>query len=338
MTNPFAALSRRTLIKLALAAVAVVVAVLALNLLGRSERSNLIVIITPSLDNPFFGQEALGAEARARQLGYQTLKFSHDDDAYRQSELIDTAIARNAAAIILDNAGADASAAAVQKARLAGVPVFLIDREINTRGAAAAQIVSNNHQGAALGAEAFVEAMGEAGPYVELVGKESDTNAMIRSRGFHDVIDQYPDLKLVGRQSANWSQSEAFTVMQSLLQAHPEIKGVIAGNDTMAMGALAALESAGRRDVVIVGFDGSNDVRDAILAGRIKATVLQPAYRQAQYAVELAHRFLTTGETGEPEKQLMDCVLITAANAARLNNFALTDATARTRAPAPETP
>jgi len=338
MTNLFAALSRRTLIKLALAAAAVVVAVLALNLLGRSERSNLIVIITPSLDNPFFGQEALGAEARARQLGYQTLKFSHDDDAYRQSELVDTAIARNAAAIILDNAGADASAAAVQKARLAGVPVFLIDREINTRGVAAAQIVSNNHQGAALGAEAFVEAMGEAGPYVELVGKESDTNAMIRSRGFHDVIDQYPDLKLAGRQSANWSQSEAFTVMQSLLQAHPEIKGVIAGNDTMAMGALAALESAGRRDVVIVGFDGSNDVRDAILAGRIKATVLQPAYRQAQYAVELAHRFLTTGETGEPEKQLMDCVLITAANAARLNNFALTDAPARMRAPAPETP
>lgn len=296
---------------------------LAMNLLGRSDRSNLIVIITPSLDNPFFGQEAAGAEARAKALGYQTLKFSHEDDAYRQSELIDTAIARNAAAIILDNAGADASAAAVQKAKLAGVPVFLIDREINTRGLAAAQIVSNNHQGAALGAEAFVTAMGEAGPYVELVGKESDTNAMIRSRGYHDVIDQYPEMKMVGRQSANWSQSEAFTVMQSLLQAHPEIKGVIAGNDTMAMGALAALESAGRRDVVVVGFDGSNDVRDAILAGRIKATVLQPAYRQAQYAVELAHRFLTEGETGQPEKQLMDCILITSANAARLNNFAL---------------
>jgi erythritol transport system substrate-binding protein len=310
--------------------------VLALNLLGRSDRSDLVVIITPSLDNPFFGQEAAGAEAKARELGYQTLKFSHDDDAYRQSELIDTAIARNAAAIILDNAGADASAAAVQKARLAGVPVFLIDREINTRGLAVAQIVSNNHQGATLGAEAFVEAMGEAGPYVELVGKESDTNAMIRSRGYHDVIDQYPDMRMVARQSANWSQSEAFTVMQSLLQAYPDIKGVIAGNDTMAMGALAALEGAGRRDVVIVGFDGSNDVRDAILAGRIKATVLQPAYRQAQYAVELAHRYLATGETGQPEKQLMDCVLISSANAARLNNFALATPLRPTRAPVPE--
>lgn len=321
--------SRRTALR-GLAVIAVVgLAILGMNLMDRSGKSDLIVIITPSLDNPFFGQEAAGAEKRAQELGYQTLKFSHDDDPYRQNELVDTAIARKAVAIILDNAGADASTAAVQKARQASVPVFLIDREINTRGVAVAQIVSNNHQGAALGAEAFVEAMGERGAYVELVGKEADTNAMIRSRGYHDVIDLYPDLKMVGRQSANWSQSEAFSVMQSLLQAHPEIKGVIAGNDTMAMGALAALESAGRHDVVIVGFDGSNDVRDAVLAGRIKATVLQPAFRQAQYAVELAHRYLTTGETGEPEKQLMDCVLITSANASRLNNFALAPAAVR---------
>ena len=287
------------------------------------ERSNLIVIITPSLDNPFFGQEALGAEARAKELGYQTLKFSHGDDAYKQSELIDTAIARNAAAIILDNAGSDASAAAVQKARTAGVPVFLIDREINVKGVATSQIVSNNYQGAALGAAAFVEAMNETGAFVELVGKESDTNAVIRSRGYHDVLDQYPGLTMVSRQSANWSQSEAFAKMQSILQAHPEVKGVIAGNDTMAMGALAALESAGRHDVVIVGFDGSNEVRDAILAGRIRATVLQPAFRQAQFAVEQADRFLKRGSTGLREKQLMDCVLIEASNARALNNFNL---------------
>lgn len=311
--------------RLLLAALVAIVAVAGFSLLqtGQSRDANLIVVITPSLDNPFFGQQAAGVEARARELGYRTLKYSHGDDAFKQSELIDTAIASNASAIILDNAGADASAAAVQKARLAGVPVFLIDREINTRGLAVAQVVSNNYQGAVLGAEAFVDAMGGQGEFVELVGKESDTNAGIRSRGYHDVLDLYPDMRMVGRQSANWSQSEAFRVMQSLLQAHPGIKGVIAGNDTMAMGALAALESAGRQDVIIVGFDGSNDVRDAILAGKIRATVLQPAYRQAQFAVELAHRYLTTGETGQPEKQLMDCVLITASNASRLNNFAL---------------
>jgi erythritol transport system substrate-binding protein len=308
---------------LIIALAAAVAVVLGIAWLAPKGRSNLIVIITPSMDNPFFGQEALGAEARAKALGYETLKFSHDDDAFKQSQLIDTAVARNAAAIILDNAGADASAAAIGKAKAAGVPVFLIDREINVRGLATAQIVSNNFQGAALGAEAFVKAMGEKGAYVELVGKESDTNAMIRSRGYHEVIDQYPDLKLISRQTANWSQSEAFAKTQSILQAHPDVKGIIAGNDTMAMGAVAALESAGRSDIVVVGFDGSNDARDAILAGKLKATVLQPAFRQAQYAVELADRFLKTGKTGQPEKQLMDCFLVTAANAGDLDNFNL---------------
>lgn len=313
-------MKRRVLI---IAVLVVLAAVLAVVLLAPKERSNLIVIITPSMDNPFFGQEAAGAEARAKELGYQTLKFSHDDDAFKQSQLIDTAIARNAAAIILDNAGADASAAAIGKAKAAGVPVFLIDREINVRGLATAQLVSNNFQGASLGAEAFVRAMGEKGAYLELVGKESDTNAMIRSRGYHEVIDQYPELKMVARQTANWSQSEAFAKVQSVLQAHPEIKGVIAGNDTMAMGAVAALESVGRSDVVVVGFDGSNDARDAIRAGKLKATVLQPAWRQAQYAVELADRYLKTGATGQPEKQLMDCFLIHDGNAADLDNFNL---------------
>ncbi|SEN84079.1 erythritol-binding protein [Sphingomonas gellani] len=288
-----------------------------------ARHSKLMVVITPSLDNPFFGQEAIGAEERARALGYSTLKFSHGDDAYKQSELVDTAIARNAAAIILDNAGADASLAAVLRARAAGVPVFLIDREISSRGAAAVQIVSNNYQGATLGAQAFAEALGERGPYLELVGRESDTNAIIRSRGYHDVLAQYPDLKMVSRQSANWDQAQAFTVTQSVLQAHPEIRGVIAGNDTMALGAVAALESAGRADVVVVGFDGSNDARDAIIAGKMRATVLQPAKRQAQFAVDLADRFLRTGSTGQREKLLMDCFLIDRGNAAQLKDFAL---------------
>ena len=241
----------------------------------------------------------------------------HDDDANKQSELFDSAIAAGVVAIILDNAGADASVAAVQKAKDAGIPSFLIDREITATGVAVSQIVSNNYQGAQLGAEEFVALMGEAGKYAELVGKESDTNAGIRSQGYHDVIDQYPDIEMVARQTANWSQTEAFAVMESILQANPEIKGVISGNDTMAMGAWAALEAAGRTDVIVVGFDGSNDVRDSILAGGIKATVLQPAYAQAQMAVSRPTSFSRQGSTGLEEKQLMDCELINGDNAAR---------------------
>lgn len=283
----------------------------------------LIAILTPSHDNPFFKAEAVGAEARAIELGYETIVLVHDDDPNKQSELFDTAIARGANAIILDNAGADATVAAVQRAKDAGIPSFLIDREIKEAGIAVSQIVSNNYQGAQLGAEEFVMIMEEEGNYVELVGREADTNAGIRSSGYHDIIDQYPDLKMVAQQSANWSQTEAFEKMESILQANPDIKGVICGNDTMAMGAWAALEAAGRNDVIVVGFDGSNDVRDSILAGGIKATVLQPAYRQAQIAVEQADQYIATGSTGLPEKQLMDCVLINADNAADLETFAL---------------
>ncbi|MET3899753.1 erythritol transport system substrate-binding protein [Devosia sp. UYZn731] len=306
----------RTLAALALGAMAGIALVM-----PAMAQDKLIVIITPSHDNPFFAAEAAGAKAKAEELGYTTQVYSHDDDANKQNELIDSAIAAGAKAIILDNAGADASVAAVQKAKDAGIPSFLIDREINATGVAAAQIVSNNYQGATLGAEAFVAAVGEKGNFVELTGKESDTNAGIRSKGYHDVIDQYPDLKMVAQQSANWSQTEAFTKMESILQANPDIQGVIAGNDTMAMGAVAALDAAGRKDVVVVGFDGSNDVRDAIKAGTIKATVLQPAFRQAQYAVELADKFLKDGATGVDEKISMDCVLIDSTNAAQLETF-----------------
>jgi len=286
--------------------------------------NGLIAIITPSHDNPFFKAEAMGAKAKAEELGYTTLIVSHDDDANKQDQLISTAIARNAKAIILDNAGSDVTIGTLEKAKKAGVPSFLIDREINKTGIAVSQIVSNNYQGAQIGAEKFVELMGGKGKFVELLGRESDTNAHVRSQGYHDVIGDYEEMNMVAQQSANWSQTEAFTRMESILQAHPDIKGVISGNDTMALGAEAALKAAGRTEVIVVGFDGSDYVRDSIIANsNIKATVLQPAWEQAQLAVLQANKYIKTGSTGENEKQLMDCILIDENNAKKLNTFAL---------------
>jgi len=283
--------------------------------------SRLIAIITPSHDNPFFKAEADTAAIRARELGYETSVNSHDDDAHKQDQLVDVAIANKAAAIILDNAGADASVAAVRKAKAAGIPTFLIDREINAGGVAVSQIVSNNYQGATLGAQEFVRLMGEKGNYIELVGRESDTNAAIRTRGYHDVLDKYDALKLVGRQSANWSQTEAFQKLETMIQANRDIQGVIAGNDTMALGAAAALKNAGMEQVIVVGFDGSPDAIASIKSGGIKATVLQPAATIARLAVDQAHAYLTTGSTGVPEKQSIDCELVTPANADQYGLF-----------------
>ena len=285
--------------------------------------SNLIVIITPGHDNPFFKTAADGAEAKAKAMGYETKVYVHNDDANQQSQYFDLAIADKALAIVCDNAGADATIAAVQKAKDAKIPTFLIDREINATGVAVSQIVANNYQGAQQVAEYFVRLMGENGEYAELVGRETDTNAHVRSDAFNDVIGQYPNLKRVARQTANWDQAEAFRVMQSIIQAQPNIKGVICGNDTMAMGVQAALLNANMRQVIVCGFDGSNDVRDSILRNEIKATGLQQIARIAEIAVEQADRYIKQGSTCQPEKQLIDCTLITIDNARQLDNFVL---------------
>jgi erythritol transport system substrate-binding protein len=291
---------------------------------GSAGKSKLMVIITPSPDNVFFKAEQDAAKAEAQKLGYQTLVLSHDDDPTKQSQEIDTAISRKAAAIILDNAGADASIGAVQKAKDAGIPSFLIDREINKTGVAAAQIVSNNAQGAALGGQEFAKLMNGQGNYAELTGKPTDTNAGVRSQGYHSILDQFPGLKMVAQQSANWDQAQALSETQTILQAHPDIKGIIAGNDTMALGAYAALQAANRTDVIVTGFDGSPDVMASILKGGIKADVLQPASQISQMAVDQADQYIKTGKTGKPEKQSVDCVLITPDNAAKVQNFAVT--------------
>ncbi len=281
----------------------------------------LIAIIVPSEDNPFFKAEADAAASRAIALGYRVRVDSHNDDAYRQDNLIDAAIASNAAVLILDNAGSDASVSAVRRATRAGIACFLIDREIAATGYAKAQIIANNQQGSRLVAAEFARSLGNGKDYAELLGRESDTNAQIRTNGFHYVLDKIPGLRLVSAQSANWSQSEAFQKTETMLQAHGNIAGIIAGNDTMALGAAAAVKSAGVRNILITGFDGSPDVLAAIRRGEIQATALQPAVLIATMAVNQADRFLKTGDTGRPELQMIPCDLVTKENANQYVNF-----------------
>jgi erythritol transport system substrate-binding protein len=295
---------------------------LSLTACNRAEQQKrLIAIIVPSQDNPFFKAEADAAAARAQSLGYRVRVDAHNDDAYRQDNLIDAAIASNAAAIILDNAGSDASISAVRRATKAGIPCFLIDREIDITGIAKAQIISDNNQGARIVAEVFSNSIGPKAHYAELLGRESDTNAQIRTRAFHAVLDKIPGLQLVSAQSANWSQSEAFQKTETMLQAHPEIAGIIAGNDTMALGAAAAVKGAGLTNIKITGLDGSPDAVAAIQRADLLATSLQPAVLISRMAVDQADQFLRTGSTSKPEKQVIPCDLVTKDTAADFVNF-----------------
>ena len=286
--------------------------------------SNIVYVITPSVSNPAFKTEADAAEAKAKELGYEVKTASHDDDPTKQTELFDSAIADKAAAIICDNAGADATVEAVKKARDAGIPTFLIDREINETGVAISQIVANNYQGAKDIAEKFVEVMGEKGNYVELLGKESDTNAGVRSSAFHEVIDQYPDMKMVGQQTANWEKTEAYDKMESMLQANPDIQGVICGNDTMVEGVCAALQAAGK-NIPVIGVDGSDEVAALIRSGQATGTALQQFALMSEKAVEQADKYLKEGSTGMDEKQLVDCIAITKDNVDKLSGFVYTE-------------
>ncbi len=289
---------------------------------GEAESSNLMVIITPDKDNTFFTAEADAAKAKAESLGYETLMVVHGDDPNTESDIIDTAISQNAAAIIIDIANADASPNNLRRATDAGIPVFCMDREINVAGIAKAQLISDNFQGAQLGGEYFVELLGEKGNWVELVGKESDTNAGVRSQGYHSIIDQYPDMVMVARETANWSQTEAYSDMESILQANPDISGIICGNDTMALGAQAAAEAAGRSDIVVMGFDGNDNVLDSMLQGKISGTVMQPNALNAEMAVELADKYIKTGSTGmDQEKILNGCFLIKPEDASKWRGF-----------------
>lgn len=286
--------------------------------------SNIIYIITPSTSNPFFNTEQVIGQAKAEELGYEVKCFSHDDDAAKQLEYFEAAITDGAAAIICDNAGADASVEAVQKAYDAGIPTFLIDREINESGIAISQIVADNAQGAAAIAEKWVEAMDYEGKYAELLGLESDTNCQVRSDNYHAVIDEYDTLEMVAQQSANWDQTEAYEKTEAILQANPEITGIICGNDTMACGATQACIDAGRDDIKIIGLDGSDEAAAYIKDGKMVGTALQQIAKITEMAVEQADAYLK-GEAPAEEKQLVECIAITADNVDNLSAFVYTE-------------
>ena len=281
-----------------------------------AQDKGLMTIIVNDPSNPYWLTEGDVAQATAEELGYEATVSAHTGDTNTESRLIDTAITNQSKAILLDPANADGSIGAVRKAVDAGIPVFLINAEINQEGLAEAQLVSNNAQCAATGALQWVELVGDSARYVEFFGNPADNNAATRSNGYETVLSQFPELEKVAEEVANWNRAEGFNKMRSIMQANPEIDAVISGNDEMALGAIAALKEAGQLEGVTVGgFDGSPDAVEAIRAGELAYSMLQPVAVFSAEAVRQADRFIETGETGvEAEKQLFECLIITPDN------------------------
>ena len=292
--------------------------------LNANADNKLIYCITPSTSNPYFGTVQTACQEEGEALGYTVKCVSHDDDATKQAELFDNAISEKASAIVCDNAGADASIEAVQKAVDAGIPTFMVDREINQEGLCVSQIVADNNQGATEAAQYLVEATGGEGKYAELLGLESDTNCHVRSDAFHAVIDQ-TNMEMVAQQSANWDQTQGYEKTEAILQSNPEITGIICGNDTMACGALQACIDAGRDDIKVIGVDGSDEAANYIKSGNMVGTALQQIALITETAVRQADDYLKNGVAPEEEKQLIPCVAITADNVENLSAFVYTE-------------
>lgn len=273
-----------------------------------------IAIVISTLNNPWFVVLGESAKARAQELGYEAIVFDSQNNSSKETEHFDNIIASGFKAILFNPTDANGSVVNVRAAKQADIPVFCMDREISVRGLATCQILSDNFSGCVQLGQHFVATVGKEGKYAELLGLVGDNNTWNRSKGFHAVVDNYPGLKMVAQQSADFDRNKAMEVLESILQAHPDIKAVFCGNDAMAMGAYQATLAAGKANQIsIFGFDGEDDVVKAIAEGKIAATGMQSPAIMAKNAAELAHRYLK-GDTGFPQKMPIAVDLVTIDN------------------------
>jgi ribose transport system substrate-binding protein len=280
-----------------------------------------MAVVVSTLNNPWFVVLADTARDRARELGYEANVFDSQNDPAKESAHFDNVIASRYDAILFNCTDADGSVANVRRAKAAGVPVFCMDREINATDAAASQVLSDNYAGCVTLGRHFVKRVGEKGTYVELLGIVGDNNTWNRSKGFHSVVDRYPGLKMVAQQSGEFDRAKAMEVLESILQANPDVNAVFCGNDAMAMGAYQALLSAGKADKVLVfGFDGADDVVRAIAEGKIEATMMQYPKLMARTAAESADKYVK-GERNFPQKTPVAVELVTKANVDKFGDY-----------------
>ncbi|MCB0855396.1 MAG: D-ribose ABC transporter substrate-binding protein [Bacteroidetes bacterium] len=258
-----------------------------------TEQTPKMAIIISTLNNPWFVFLGESAAAKAQELGYEAKIFDSQNNTALESDHFDNVIVSGFQAILFNPTDADGSVANVKKAKDAGIPVFCMDREINSNDAATAQILSDSYSGSVAVGKYFTQQLNKKGNYVELLGLVGDNNTWARSQGFHSVVDNYPDLKMVAQQSADFDRNKALEVMESILQANPDIDGVFCGNDAMAMGAYQALAGAGKADKVkVFGFDGADDVVSAIQEGKVSATGMQFPKVMAEMAAVFADEYI----------------------------------------------
>ncbi|MBM4467634.1 MAG: D-ribose ABC transporter substrate-binding protein, partial [Chloroflexi bacterium] len=198
--------------------------------------------------------------------------------------------------LLINPTDAEAVVPSIEKANVAGIPVFTVDRA-TAGGTIVSHIASDNVAGGKMAGEELARLLGGKGKVVELEGITGTSSARERGQGFNEVIKGYPGIEVVARQTADYDRAKGLMVFENILAAQPNIAGVFAHNDQMILGAIEAAEAAGRtKEIVFVGFDAIDDAVAAVKAGKLAATIAQQPAEMGRLSVEFAAKYLR-GET-----------------------------------------
>lgn len=240
-----------------------------------------------TLNNPFFVTLKDGAEKAAKDAGVTLTVVDASDNTAKQISDIEDLIQKKVSVILINPTDSAAVVTAVEAANKANIPVITVDRASNG-GKVVAHIASDNVKGGSMAADFIMKAINNKGNIVELQGIAGTSAANDRGKGFHSVVDGKADVKVVASQPADFDRAKGLTVMENILQGNKDIKAVFAHNDEMALGALSAIQAAGRNDILVVGFDATDDAVKAVKAGKMAATVAQKPDLIGKTAIETA--------------------------------------------------
>ncbi|GAA5533016.1 ABC transporter substrate-binding protein [Deinococcus metallilatus] len=232
-------------------------------------------------NNPWRLAQTKSMQDEAKKLGWQLVYTDAAGSAAKQVSDVDSMIAQRVDAIFLAPREEKPLAAAVKKARAAGIPVILLDRTVDPKLAKPGVdyvtfIGSDFVQEGQRAADWLAKKTNGKATIIELEGTTGSSPANDRKTGFDTYIKKFPGMKIVASQSGDFARDKGRQVMETLLQAHPDVTAVYAHNDEMALGAIAALEAAGKqpgKDVTVVSIDGEKDALQAIIDGKLGATV-----------------------------------------------------------------
>ncbi|MFD1504790.1 substrate-binding domain-containing protein [Georgenia yuyongxinii] len=250
-----------------------------------------------TLNNPFFVSLRDGAQAAADEAGAKLTVTDARDDATQQADQVANFQTQQLDAVIINPVDSDAAGPIVSPLVSGNVPVVAVDRAVN--GAEVnAFVASDNVEGGKQAADALAAAIGEKGQIIVLQGVAGTSASRERGQGFTEGIAAYPDIKVVATQPADFDRAQGLDVATNLMQANPDVVGIFAENDEMALGAIQALGDRAGKDVFVVGFDGTDDAQTAIKAGTMQASIAQQPEELGKSAVETALK-LINGEDVE---------------------------------------